>query len=209
MKRLVQGVGINDADYVVNLYERVRVDGQRSYQKLVWRCPIYNVWRNVIERCYSEKCKVRQPTYKDCTTCEEWKRFSNFKAWMEQQYWEGKELDKDLLFNGNKIYSPETCIFVSKQVNLFIRDNSSVRGKHKIGLCWDKYNNCFKAACGNPFTGKQEHLGMFSNEEDAHQAWLSKKLEHAYVIASLQTDERVAKALINRYENYIGGEPNE
>lgn len=38
--------------------------------------------------------------------------------------------------------------------------------------------------------------------ELAHKAWLQYKLEQARILATKQTDVRVAKALIDRYENY-------
>ena len=50
-------------------------------------------------------------------------------------------------------------------------------------------------------TKKQENLGYFTCELEAHQAWLKRKLELA-ALAAEQTDERVAKALIERYTNY-------
>jgi hypothetical protein len=45
-------------------------------------------------------------------------------------------------------------------------------------------------------------MGLFLVEEEAHQAWLDKKLEHAYALAAVQEDERVSKALIDRYKTY-------
>jgi len=56
--------------------------------------------------------------------------------------------------------------------------------------------------CSNPFTRKGENLGYFTCEEEAHQAWLKRKLELAHLLAAEQTDTRVAKALIERYTNY-------
>jgi hypothetical protein len=112
------------------------------------------------------------------------------------QYYEGKQLDKDLLVRGNKIYSSDTCLFVSRQVNNFLIDSGAARGKYKIGVSWHKKCGKYRAGCSNPFTGKQEYLGLFIDEHSAHQAWLDKKLEHAYALAALQPDARVAKALI-------------
>ena len=117
--RLVCGVGINDADYKVELKRVVgRVNG-KPIREIDWICPFYYKWRNMLVRGYSRKLKDRHKTYEECYVCEEWLRFSNFKAWMEQQDWEGKQLDKDLLVIGNKLYSPSTCCFVSRQVNSF------------------------------------------------------------------------------------------
>src|SRR3990167_62339 len=170
-----------------------------------WRCPFYTRWVGMLERGYSLKFKDKAPTYKDCTVCEEWLTFSSFKAWMEQQDWEGKQLDKDLLVRGNKLYSPETCVFISRQVNNFLIERDFDRGDYLIGVSWYKAYSKFMANCSNPFTKKRENLGYFSTEAQAHEAWLSRKLEFAYQLAAIQVDERVSSALISRYENYQKG----
>ena len=200
-KKLVHGIGINDADYVVRRMETIEVNGKRK-QRMVWECPYYRVWHNMIQRCYSAKLQDRYPTYIGCTVSEEWLTFSNFRAWMEKQDWECKQLDKDLLFEGNKVYSAETCVFVTGEVNTFTLDRGASRGEWLIGACWDKEKSKFKSQCRNPFTKKGEYLGLFDCELEAHQAWLNRKLELAHLLAAEQTDDRVAKALIERYTNY-------
>jgi len=202
VKKLVFGVGINDADYVTQIKEAIGyVNGKQKY-KTVWICPFYQAWKNMLTRSYSEKFKLIQPTYRDVSVCKEWHLFSNFKKWMTTQDWEGKQLDKDLLSPGTKEYSPTACVFVSRQVNMFLIDRGAARGEYKIGVCWDKDRSKFIAGCSNPISGKKENLGRFATEDAAHQAWLDRKLDHAYALAALQEDERVAKALIDRYENY-------
>ena len=199
--RLVCGVGVNDSDYVVERKETIGyVNGKRK-QKRVWICPYYDVWTNMLKRC-SEKWQERQPTYKGCSVTEEWLTFSVFKNWMEAQEWEGLQLDKDLLIEGNKVYSPETCVFVSQTVNKFTNDRGAKRGEWQIGVTWNKEKGKFQSQCRNPFTNKRGHLGYFTSELEAHQAWLKRKLELAQLLAAEQTDERVAKALIERYTNY-------
>src|SRR5690606_1832927 len=127
-RKLVCGVGVNDADYAIQKFETIGyVDGKQK-QKLVWGCPYYRTWANMIERCYSDKTQNKNPTYKGCSVSEEWLTFSVFKNWMEKQDWEGNQLDKDLLFEGNRLYSPETCVFVSPMVNKFIIDRGAARG---------------------------------------------------------------------------------
>ena len=111
--KLVYGVGINDADYRVQ--EKITVvdeDGKKK-QKLVWICPFYEKWKPMLRRCYSAKYQEVRPTYIGCSVSEDWLRFSTFKAWMAAQDWEGMEIDKDILFPNNKIYSPETCVFIN------------------------------------------------------------------------------------------------
>lgn len=198
-KKLIYGVGINDANYVVEKREELGyIDGKRK-QKLVWICPYYLAWRNMIKRCYSTKLQERYPTYKGCTVSDEWLTFSVFKSWMEKQDREGKHLDKDLLIKGNKTYSSATCVFVTRAVNNFANDHKAKRGEWLIGVSWHKEKDKFQSHCSNPFSGKQEHLGYFSCELEAHKTWLKRKLELAHELAAIQEDPRVAKALTDRY----------
>jgi len=200
--KLVFGVGINDADYVTRKWETIRyVNGVRK-RRLVWTCPYYQVWKEMLRRCYSTEFKDTHPTYVGCSVSEEWLTFSVFKMWMEAQDFEGMQLDKDLLFEGNKIYSAETCVFVSGIVNSFTTDSGASRGECLIGVNWDKEKGKFMSRCSNPFTKKQEYLGYFNCEKEAHQSWLKCKLELAQLLAAEQTDGRVAKALIERYVNF-------
>lgn len=196
MKKPIYGVGINDADYEISRYEFVG-----SKRKRIWVCHFYRKWQDMLKRCYSEKYQEKYPTYKGCSVCQEWLIFSNFKAWMEKQDYEGKQLDKDILFPGNKVYNPETCVFVDQRVNSFLIETSAARGEYPIGVSWHKSCNKFKASCGDG-SGKSKHLGHFSTELEAHKAWLDFKLKLAYQLAAEQTDLRIAKALIERYENY-------
>lgn len=200
------GVGINDADYVVILLEDLpRINGKRKRRK-IWECPFYVKWASMIKRCYSKIQESRSPSYEGCKVCEEWLYFSNFRAWMVEQDWEGKELDKDILVPGNKVYSPNTCIFVDKRTNSFIIECTKSRGEYPIGAKFVKHVGKFAAVCNNVQTSKQEHLGYFDTPEEAHIAWLNFKLKQAEIIASQQTDERVADALIDRYKNYLNKE---
>lgn len=156
----------------------------------------------MMNRCYGEDYQAKHPSYEGCYVCEEWLTFSNFKAWMEKQDWEGNELEKDLIISGNKIYSPETCVFVSARVNTFLIENGAARGEFPIGASVDEKSGKFRARCRCVISGKQKTLGYFYSPEEAHKAWLAFKLEQARILAAEQADPRVAKALIYRYENY-------
>ena len=195
--KLIQGVGVNDSDYSVVEYETV--DGKR---KIIWICPFYQTWKSMLERCYSDKLQSKRPTYKGCSVCDDWLVFSNFKTWMGSQDWQGKHLDKDLLKEGNKIYSPDNCIFVPQLVNMFTLDSGNARGEYMIGVCWDKGTGKFRSMCNNPFTGKLEHLGRFTNELEAHLTWKKRKHELACQLAESEycNDPRLAEALKTRYD---------
>ena len=64
--------------------------------------------------------KKNKPKYKDKSVCEEWHNYANFKLWYEKHITEGCQidLDKDLLKQGNKIYSPETCLLIEHYINI-------------------------------------------------------------------------------------------
>lgn len=191
MSKLVCGVGINDSETKVQQYES---------GKLVWICPFYLKWRSMLQRCYCQKLHEKHPSYIECSVCEEWLTFSNFREWMKSKNWQDKHLDKDLLIEGNKVYSPDTCIFVSGKVNNFTIDRAAKRGDYLIGVCWNKKSGKFKSQCKNPFTGKVEHLGLFKSELDAHKAWKKRKHEHALKLADEIEDQRLKLALQNRYK---------
>lgn len=197
MKKLVCGVGINDVDY--SLSEPKLINGKKKW---FVTCPFYKVWQQMLERCYGKKHAERNPSYVGCSVVEEWFRLSTFKAWMEQQDWEGNHLDKDLLVKGNKVYGPDTCVFISAKVNTFMTENKTSVGEHPVGVSYDKRKKKFSAQCNDASLGRSKHLGYFTEPQDAHVAWLAFKLTLAKMLASEQTDERVAKALIDRYENY-------
>jgi hypothetical protein len=120
---------------------------------------------------------------------------------METQPWAGNQLDKDILVPGNKVYSPETCVFVSSALNSFLLDHGRARGKWPLGVGPHKMTGKFRARCSNPFTGKEESLGMFSDPADAHEAWRARKHEHALRYADMQSDPRVADALRSRFSS--------
>lgn len=198
--RLVYGVGINDANYITEQRATEVLPDGSKIRRLLWRCPFYRVWSEMLRRCYSETWQVKHPTYVGCSTVEEWKTFSEFKAWMEQQDWEGMALDKDILSPGNKQYGPKYCIFVSQPVNNFILDSARRRGEYPIGVSFDVCSGKYQVHCSNPFTKRQESLGRFSTQESAHIAWAIRKYEHASQLAALQTDARLSSALLDRYE---------
>ena len=186
--RLVQGIGVNDADYITE---------KRVNKKTIWFCPFYQKWKDMLKRCYSENYQRKYSTYKGCTVCNEWLTFSNFKAWMETQDWQGNQLDKDILFEGNKLYSPETCVFVDSSVNSFLLDCAARRGEYPIGVHWDKRINKYVAQVR--VNNKRKHLGCFNDPNDAYLTWLKAKQEALLILIEDVEDQRIVDALLKRY----------
>tara|TARA_R110000787_G_scaffold90783_4_gene191493 strand:- start:2407 stop:3066 length:660 start_codon:yes stop_codon:yes gene_type:complete len=209
-KKLIHGVGVNDAGYVTQKYEYIegRTPSGIRKRKSVWRCPYYSKWESMLARCYSIKYLETRTAYRGCTVCDEWLLFSNFRKWMVMQDWAGNQLDKDILVEGNKIYSPETCIFVVQKINTFMGDCGDVRGNYLVGSSLPKNTSRFSSQCSNPFKDKgdlrKRHMGLFDSEVEAHLAWKKRKHEYAVELANSEyvTDDRVRQALIYMYENY-------
>ena len=152
----------------------------------------HKVWLDMLMRCYSSKYQEKQPTYKGCTVCQEWWNFQVFAEWYYEHYYEfgnneRMELDKDILNKGNKVYSPNNCVFVPQCINkLFIKSNKR-RGEYPIGV--NKHGNKFQAhLCkGNR---KQIHLCTCDTPEEAFQVYKHAK-------------EQYIKEVANEYKLYI------
>lgn len=142
---------------------------------------VYDAWRKMFDRCYS---KNQEPTYADCTVCEEWYNFQNFAKWYEENYWEEEQyslqVDKDWLVFHNTVYSPKTCSLVPSIINLcLMRPNKNnqglprniqltASGKYKPQL--SKY-------------GKQVELGTYENLIDAMKVYKNAKIEYVKELA--------------------------
>ena len=77
----------------------------------------YRLWYDMLCRCYNKTLHTtKHANYANVTVCKEWHNFQNFADWLEKNYVEGWELDKDLI--GSKVYSPSTCIYIPPTVNM-------------------------------------------------------------------------------------------
>lgn len=83
--------------------------------------PAYQKYTNIIERCYFPNNLVDARNYKDCRVSDEWLNYQNFARWYYQQPGAdlGFQIDKDL--TGSRIYGPEYCYLLPKEINSTIR----------------------------------------------------------------------------------------
>ena len=144
--------------------------GQGEYKPKTYA---YNVWSNIIARCYDKKVHIKLPTYKYATVCEEWHNFQNFAKWHEENYVEGWHIDKDLLSGDNKIYSPETCLYIPVSLNSFMTNVQLNNTSGETGVSWNKKHKKWKATIS--IDNKQKHLGCFSNKQDAVRAYKAER----------------------------------
>lgn len=90
----------------------------------------YMAWRNMLRRCYCKEFHEMQPTYADCDVCEDWHNFQNFAEWYTNNKPKSGDwqIDKDIKSKGHKIYSPETCLFVTRKDNM----DASIAKRYKF-----------------------------------------------------------------------------
>lgn len=190
-RKLVCGVGINDADYAV--CPKILIDGKWVNDNLNF-CPFYRVWYEMLRRCYSDRIKLLRPTYEGCFVESSWLIFSNFKSWMENQDWEGKVLDKDLLVENNKIYSENTCIFISEELNSFLTLRQRKRGNCLLGVSKNKTGKPYKSEGYDEF-GAKVYLGSYTSEIQAHLVYLENKKYKAEWFKERSSGEKEIKGL--------------
>lgn len=92
----------------------------------------YNVWHDMIRRCYSEKSKEKfQAYFHVCKVSKLWHDYQNFAEWFNENKYEvdGRlHIDKDILYPGNKIYCPDTCLLVPQRINMLFLNKPNKRG---------------------------------------------------------------------------------
>lgn len=145
----------------------------------------YAKWNDMLRRCYNVKDR-KNPTYIECSVCEEWHNFQNFAKWHEDNYYEieGKTmcLDKDILVKGNKVYSPETCVYTPQEINKLFTKTNALRGDLPIGVQLGNTGNNYYAACAVG-RKKSKRLGSYNTPEEAYEAYKQCKEQHIKEVA--------------------------
>ena len=182
--------GVAECDVVVN---RSDEEGYKAY----------TLYRSLITRVYDEKFLLRNENYKDVSVCDTCLQFSNFKSdvfkmkGFDKSISDKWELDKDLLSEGNKVYSPETCCFVPPEINSLLVKGNNTRVKCLIGVRFNKKLSKYQADVSK--NGDKVYLGLYNTEIEAFQAY--KKAKESYIKEVScrwkdKIDEKVYKALL-------------
>ena len=163
----------------------------------------YTKWKGMLERCYDPKYSIKNNTYIDCTVCDEWHNFQNFAEWYDNNYYEIDNekmcLDKDILIKGNKIYSPDTCVFVPQSINKLFTKRDVRRGDLPIGAYYKKQNKKYGAVC-NIKESVRKHLGYYDTPEEAFQAYKHFKENYIKQVANEYKDRIPEKLYYAMYE---------
>lgn len=100
-------------------------------------------------------------------------------------------LDKDILVKHNKIYSPNTCIYVPQTINNLFTKKDNARGDSLIGIY--PFQGKYVAQCHliNPKTGKskQEYLGRYDTQEKGFEIYKYYKEKNIKEIADYYKEQ--------------------
>ena len=177
-QKLICGVGINDGTYI-------QVKGSDVEHS-------YSLWRKMLYRCYNKDGKS-YAAYHDCSVSEEFKSFTTFHEWAVKQFGfrvRDYHMDKDILIKGNKIYHPDCCVFIPRELNCFLTTRKNHRGSSLlIGVSYHSRDLVYQARVSDG-DGKRIHLGNFEDELSAFYAYKKGK-------------ESIAKKLAKRYEGLV------
>lgn len=130
----------------------------------------YKTWHGMMRRCYDEEFRKRSKAYSEVTVCTEWHNYQNFGNWYEKNYYtidgEQMQLDKDILIKGNRVYSPETCIFVPSRINGIFTKDSQTSSKGLPPLTFYEPERTKKYVVRS----HDEYIGSFKTIEEAVKA---------------------------------------
>lgn len=108
----VCGIGLIDCDNLEDFKE-------------IKKSIAYRIWYGILSR-------IGKGNYKEVKISREWRRFSNFKKFHDENYRDGFVIDKDLRSSRyEKIYSAETCSYIPQTLNSAIRERSCDRFSFK------------------------------------------------------------------------------
>jgi hypothetical protein len=177
VKATVRGVGFNDVGFLTTID-----------RKHIWQ---YQLWQDMLKRCFDEKYKQHRSTYEHVKCCDEWLSFAAFLEWCNKQVdYAGKPvgfaLDKDIIVRGNQIYSTDACSFVPQAVNSLLTDSGAARGDLPVGVSLYKTSGKFKVKLS--CFGKVKRLGLYTTIEDAAFAYKVAKEAHIKIVATQYKD---------------------
>jgi len=186
--KLIYGVGYNDRTYPA-------AENKKSVRE-------YDLWHSMLTRCYSGGFKRINAAYEGCTVSENFKSYSYFYEWCQRQIgFNEKEwqLDKDLLFKGNKQYSEDTCVFVPQSINKTLPFCQKRGLRHAVGVSYHTKKRKYVVQPQLQQDGSRRWLGAYDTEVEAFQVYKVYKERHLKNLAKSyygRLDKRAYSALM-------------
>lgn len=141
--------------------------------------PVYQVWKSMLNRVYKPGTQKLARQYAGTSIHIYWHNFQNFAAWYHDQIdhfnsvdfrW---EIDKDLLFPCNKIYSSMTCCVIPNAINSLLLDRADSRGDLPIGITRNRKGYQVRVNS----SGVRKSIGYYKTIPEAQIAYWSAKFE--------------------------------
>lgn len=143
--------------------------------------PSFGAWTNMIKRCYAEHLRHKHLAYTNCTMCDEWHNYQNFRSWYDTNYYDIREgrmhIDKDVMVKDNKVYSPETCIFLPQRINMIFMK------KNRMIIDADLPTGLRRTVVGFSATYNTKWLGNFKTLKEALYYYNIEKQIHINKVA--------------------------
>lgn len=164
----------------------------------VSKLPAYHCWKHMIVRCYSKNYHSTRETYSDCSVADSWKNFTVFEKWYNENHIDGYHLDKDLLVQGNRVYSEETCCFIPSWVNSLIVEKSKIVEGCEAGVTRRKkkgtnvYNGLYNVQYAGVYLNRTNSLeeanSLYKEFKKLHFELLADKCESLGILTSKQAE---------------------
>ena len=133
----------------------------------------YKCWNGMLERCYSENYHSKENYNGRVEVCKSWHNYQGFAKWYEDNHIDGWQLDKDI--SKSKIYSPDTCHFLPKELNTFFTGRRNYRGDTPIGISQRVLGGSYEASISHGSKSKAKYLGSYKNLEEAFSVYKEAK----------------------------------
>lgn len=147
---------------------------------------VYDSWKKMLQRCYDDKYKDKQPTYKGCTVSQEWHDFSKYALWYYGNHPDINntsgilfQLDKDLLVPGNKIYGEQFCSILPSYINSLLVNCSGGSRQYPLGVHKEVGGKYVAQISKGRY---KVHLGHFETIKDAYNRY--KESKESYIKAA-------------------------
>jgi len=148
-----------------------------------------NAWHGVQARCLPH---AAGPAPRQCGFAD----FQQFAEWFVRQpaysFPGGADLDKDLLYQGNTLYSPETCLLLPPEINGFVVYKPPGQKGLPPGVSKRPGRSYESRICE---FRERRLVGKFKSAEAAHAAYREAKMQRAAQLVAKYAEYLPAAAI--------------
>ena len=166
--------------------------------------PAYFAWVAIHRR--AGDFAGERPTYIDVEVDETWWNYQNFAKWYHKNIYkiEGEHvcIDKDILYPGNNVYGPDTCIIIPDRFNQIFKKELFETLKNGLKPRSDTNKEVYRVQYKEKVDGLYEKFSeKFYNHDEAFEFYKEKKLK---LIRDLAEDyrDKVPERIYNIFANY-------